>query len=402
MSVLKKLTEVPTCNQELINAALNQSNGLRVDGRRKDDYRPLEIVFGKKMGSVLVSLGNTRVLTTITAELSEPRGSRPSEGNLRISVDLSPMASPNWDGGRLTHETVEISRLLERSIRDAKCLDLESLCLVVGKKAWNLESNIIVFNTEGNLVEAASISLIAGLCHFKRPDVTVTENGEVIVHDFDDKHPIPLTVFHHPFCTKFCFFSGTKHVVVDPIEVEEEICDGYIIVGGNAHRELTAIHVSAESKIDKDVVLKCCHRSLERTKRLTEVLKRALEEDKKSREDNDTSKFGFGQYLRNHGPALLGCTQTVEKVEYEEDEELEEQMEVEVVENTKAFRFMEHQQQPYDSENIGQGGHSQWDFEETDTRPKSHDGKKSKTEPIDVSDDSDEEVVMESNEFQRK
>jgi len=398
-----KTTLVPNCDRQLITGGLC-TGGLRIDGRKKDEYRVMEIVFGNKFGSCLVSLGNTRVLTTITAELSEPRPARPNEGTLKVSVDLSPMACCKWEGNRQTEDSVEISRVLERSIKEAKCLDLESLCLISGKKAWALEANIIVFNTEGNLVESCSISLLASLCHFKRNDVTVSQDGSLIVHDFDDRHPIPLTVFHYPFCTKFCFFEGTQYIVVDPSEIEEEVCDGYIIVGANAHRELTAIHISGRSKIDKEVILKCCHRSIERTKRLTETLRRALTQDKERREGN--KRLGFGNYIREHGPALLGCTQVMEEVKYEEDEEAVI-MEEEAVENTKAFRFMKHnQQQREDAEeeeevdqyqSIGQGGSSRWEFEPCNSREPND---AMDTIQVSSGDESEEEVqLMESSEF---
>lgn len=349
-SLIMKSIITPNCNEQLIRTALENSHGLRIDGRRKDDYRPLEVVFGRRFGSVLVSLGNTRVLATVTATIVEPKMSRPQEGQLKITIDLSPMASPHYDSNRQTErqkdEMVEISRLLERSVRDARCVDMESLCLAHGKKAWLLEVNLIVYNTEGNLIEPCSFALMAALSHFKRPDVTVTEEGDIVVHDFDDKQPIPLTVFHLPFCLKFCFFerkntpSVSHIIIVDPLEEEEDVSDGYIIVGANAHRELTAVHIAGKARIDSDVVQKCCHRSIERSKRLTTILKKALMEDKERRESDPSLKeIGFAAHLRSFGPALLGSHNVMEQVDVEEVEEEKSGVE-EVVENTKAFRFM--------------------------------------------------------------
>lgn len=104
----------------------------------------------------------------VTAEIVEPLGSRPSEGALKISVDLSPMASPYHSGrGSSLDESVEIVRLLERSVRDSKCIDMEGLCLISGEKCWQIRVDLIAFNNEGNLVEAFSIAMIASLAHFK-------------------------------------------------------------------------------------------------------------------------------------------------------------------------------------------------------------------------------------------
>jgi exosome complex component RRP45 len=39
-----------------------------------------------------------------------------------------------FESGRITEECVEINRLLERCLKESKCLDLESLCIVSEEK----------------------------------------------------------------------------------------------------------------------------------------------------------------------------------------------------------------------------------------------------------------------------
>lgn len=103
-----------------------------------------------------------------SGEIVEPLASRPSEGTLKIAVDLSPMASPHLSsGGSSLDESVEIVRLLERSVRDSKCVDMEGLCLISGEKCWQIRVDLIAYNNEGNLVEAFSIAMISSLAHFK-------------------------------------------------------------------------------------------------------------------------------------------------------------------------------------------------------------------------------------------
>ena len=128
----------------------------------------MDIAFGAKFGVCAVSLGNSRVLVTISGEIVEPKSSRPSEGSLKIMVDLSPMASPNFEvGGKNVEETVALVRVLERAIRDSRCIDMEGLCLVPGKNCWSLESSIVVYNADGNLIELSSIALVAALAHYR-------------------------------------------------------------------------------------------------------------------------------------------------------------------------------------------------------------------------------------------
>lgn len=396
----------PNCNKQLIHAAVARNH--RIDRRKRDEYRHMEIVFGKKYGSVLVAIGNTRVLATVTAEIAEPKVSRPSEGMLRISVDLSPMASPFYETNRLMDESVEIARLLERSIREARSFDTESLCLISGKKVWALEANLVVFNTEGNVIECCSVALIAALSHFRRKDVTVTTGTEeLIIHEFDEKNPIPLTIFHYPFCTKFCFFG--PEIVVDPLESEESACEGYIVVGANSYRELTTVHISGKSSTSRDSILKCCNRAIERTKRLTDYLKKAIEADKKKRSDPQLQhEIGFTHHLKFGGVALLGSYQQIENLDPDEDEE-EKEEETEVAENTKAYRFaagasgMEVDDEDDDRNDGGEPPASHWgdEIEEGEVRDSME--QSSKNEPVyEIDSSSDDDViVMESSEFNK-
>lgn len=59
---------------------------------------------------------------------------RPNEGSLRFNVEFSPMGSPNFEPGRPTEEAIELSRLVERGLRETKAVDLEALCVLAGRK----------------------------------------------------------------------------------------------------------------------------------------------------------------------------------------------------------------------------------------------------------------------------
>ena len=74
--------------------------GLRVDGRKRLEQRPVAIAFGAESsasGSVQVRMGTTKVLAVATAELVAPYADRPTEGVLQFFVELSPMASPAFE-----------------------------------------------------------------------------------------------------------------------------------------------------------------------------------------------------------------------------------------------------------------------------------------------------------------
>lgn len=124
----------------------------RLDGRKFNDYRSLKINFGADLGSAHVTLGETRVLAQVSCELGEPKASRPNEGLLYINVELGPMAAIHFEAGRNSDLTVQINRILERTFKDSKCVDLESLCVTAEDKAWILRVDLNVLNHEGNIV----------------------------------------------------------------------------------------------------------------------------------------------------------------------------------------------------------------------------------------------------------
>lgn len=69
-------------------------------------------------------------------------------------------------------------------------------------------------------MDCACIAAISAMMHFKRPEVTV-KGEEVIIHTFEEKHPVSLSIHHIPICTTFSFFDGGNLMVVDPTLEEE-------------------------------------------------------------------------------------------------------------------------------------------------------------------------------------
>lgn len=105
---------------------------------------------------------------------------------------------------RQSELSVKLNRQLERCLRNSKCIDTESLCVVSGEKVthkqcqigtlstvtvvcvfmyeqvWQIRVDVHVLNHDGNLMDASSIAAITALCHFRRPDVS-TQGDEITV-----------------------------------------------------------------------------------------------------------------------------------------------------------------------------------------------------------------------------
>lgn len=99
---------------------------MRGDGRRADELRPLvfEVDFTEQpLGSVLCTMGRTRVLCTVCEEPDVPRWMRGSgEGWLTAEYSMLPGATNTRSEreasrGKLSGRTMEIQRLIGRSLR---------------------------------------------------------------------------------------------------------------------------------------------------------------------------------------------------------------------------------------------------------------------------------------------
>ena len=56
---------------------------------------------------------------------------------LYVNVNLSPLAAQHFEGSRGSEATAVINRLIEKCLKESKCVDLESLCIVADKKVYN-------------------------------------------------------------------------------------------------------------------------------------------------------------------------------------------------------------------------------------------------------------------------
>lgn len=118
------------------------AEGLRIDKRGLNEFRNLGIFFGKNFGSVIASLGETKVFASVSCEVSTPKTTRPNEGTIFINVEM---------GSQQNEPCIVVTRILERTIRESNCIDLESLCIVAEEKVWNLRIDISILNNEGNV-----------------------------------------------------------------------------------------------------------------------------------------------------------------------------------------------------------------------------------------------------------
>ena len=126
---------------EIIKESLNNlvKNGDRADDRSFDQYRDIVLetgVIDKAEGSARVKIGKTQIMVGTKSQLGEPFSDTPNVGVLMTNSELIPMAAPDFEPGPPDERSVELSRVTDRCMREAKVIDLEKLCIIEGKKVW--------------------------------------------------------------------------------------------------------------------------------------------------------------------------------------------------------------------------------------------------------------------------
>nr|XP_012328461.1 exosome complex component RRP45 [Aotus nancymaae] len=289
-----KETPLSNCERRFLLRAIEEKK--RLDGRQTYDYRNIRISFGTDYGCCIVELGKTRVLGQVSCELVAPKLNRATEGILFFNLELSQMAAPAFEPGRQSDLLVKLNRLLERCLRNSKCIDTESLCVVAGEKVWQIRVDLHLLNHDGNIIDAASIAAIVALCHFRRPDVSV-QGDEVTLYTPEERDPVPLSIHHMPICVSFAFFQQGTYLLVDPNEREERVMDGLLVIAMNKHREICTIQSSGGIMLLKDQVLRCSKIAGVKVAEITELIQKALENDQKVRKEG--GKFGFAESIAN-------------------------------------------------------------------------------------------------------
>lgn len=264
--------------------------GLRQDGRRLAESRGAEISVGPEPGCVDLRLGLTRVVVRVSAAVGAPYPDRPFEGVFTVLAEMLPMASPGYEAGRPLADEVLLLRLLEKAIRRSAALDVESLCLVAGKKCWHVRVDLHVLNDDGGVVDAGCAAVMTGLLHFRIPD-TLVAGEEIQVHPVDERAPVPLSVLHTPLCVTFSFFNpanseenikGSENrevVVVDATALEEALRDGELTITVNQNREMCQIAKAGGLPMDAGEVVRLGETAYEEAVKVRTVIERVLRED---------------------------------------------------------------------------------------------------------------------------
>lgn len=166
-------------------------DNLRADGRSFDQFREIKVETGvlkTAEGSAKVTIGETVVLAGIKMSIGVPFPDSPEEGVLIVSAEFIPLASPTFEPGPPNENSIEASRVVDRGLRESKCIDLSKLCITPKEKVWIVNVDVDILDHDGNLIDAISLAALAALLDAKIPRI---QDDKPVPGEYT--HPLPIS-----------------------------------------------------------------------------------------------------------------------------------------------------------------------------------------------------------------
>lgn len=121
-------------------------------------------------------------LTSVQVEIGSPDPGAPNRGKLQVSVECSPVASPEYQGRGGEEWGAEMAHAVQAALLGGGGggggVDLSSLCILAGKTCWLVYVDALVLNNDGNVLSAVSLAAHAALVDTRVPRVEVVADEE--------------------------------------------------------------------------------------------------------------------------------------------------------------------------------------------------------------------------------
>ncbi|MCE4605828.1 MAG: exosome complex protein Rrp42 [Desulfurococcales archaeon] len=243
---------VPQLKKNMILSMIEK--GLRIDGRKPEDIRPIKIVtnyLDKAEGSAYVELGKTKVIAGVKMEVGEPFQDMPDLGVLTVHAEFVPLASPSFEPGPPDENAIELSRVIDRSFRELGAVELEKLVIIPGKKVWIVWVDLYIIDHDGNLLDASMLAALTALKLTKIPSYTI-EGEDIIINKESAKTTLPLkeeAIYVH-------IAKIGSHFIVDPSLDEEVVADSRIAFSISRDGRIAGIQKMGQGGMSVDEIIK--------------------------------------------------------------------------------------------------------------------------------------------------
>lgn len=252
-------------NNDYIKSLIEK--GKRIDGRGLEDFRKISIetnISKNAAGSAKCKMGNTEVMVGVKFDMGEPYPDSPNEGTIVVTAELIPLASPDFELGPPSAKATELARIVDRGIRESKCIDFKKLCIKEGEKIWMAFIDIYPLNDDGNMVDASVIAALKALSEAKFPKI----DGDRI--DNETRTNVGLKLEKTPVLTTL--YKIGNNILVDVNNKEEQVIDARLsvsVANGNIH----ALQKGGDASLTIDEVKKMVEIAIKKEKELVKFLK---------------------------------------------------------------------------------------------------------------------------------
>jgi len=253
------------------------ARGVRLDGRRLDEIRPVEIVPGyveRAEGSALVRLGGTVVLAGVKTDIVAPFPDTPNEGVLVVHAEFVPLASPSFEPGPPDENAIELARVIDRSLREIKAVALDKLVLEPGRHVWRIHVDIYVLNHDGNLFDASALAAMAALLSTRLPAAVKDEQQDRYRVD-RSRFTTVLPINHRVVTVTVAKISN--RLLVDPTYEEEQVADTRLVVAVSGDGRVAGMQKTGMGYLDYEEVLRAVDLALARSKAYFDALARYVD-----------------------------------------------------------------------------------------------------------------------------
>lgn len=248
------------------------SENLRQDKRGFEDFRDMSIELGvveMAEGSARVKVGQTEVIAGVKLKVDKPYSDTPDEGILMVNTELTPLSNPNFESGPPRIDSIEISRVIDRGLREGKAMDVKKLCIEPREKVWMVNVDVCPINHNGNLLDIGAIAAMAALHNARFPELD--KDGNIDYKKKTDnklplkEDPLPVTVL-----------KIGDYFIVDPTENEEDVLDARITFNFRKDGNLCAIQKGGDGPLTVEDIKKMADIAEKTVKKNRKIFEKAI------------------------------------------------------------------------------------------------------------------------------
>ncbi|EGC36893.1 hypothetical protein DICPUDRAFT_31155 [Dictyostelium purpureum] len=245
---------------------------VRPDGRSLNDTRKTTISTGSVTtadGSSFVKIGNTSVVCGVRAEVGEKPSTDKSKlqsinnhenSNIFINIELGPICSNTFSSTKPSDMAMTLCSRLNSLINRLEIPDTDFYFDEEGKALWYLYVDIYCLDYDGNIYDAAVLSILSALKNVKLPKGIIENNDEYYK---DLEQPLrELNIKHYLIPTSFSVIED--YILSDPSLEEEKLSTGTINITYNEHKEICLLLVTGINSISESNLKECMKKAKDR------------------------------------------------------------------------------------------------------------------------------------------